>query len=209
MRRRAFCVRVLLPIVLGTPAPELYAADSMRCGSRLVSVEDRAAEILAACGEPDDREVHSYPGVADAREIAEVERWTYNFGPNQLLHVLKLRHGRLVDIETDGYGFRPGQADRCDPSALVEGLSRFRLVRSCGPPLTRRNLGYVQTYRPLPRDPYAGPRSRGTRGGYAVEVHREEWVYNFGSRYLLKIVTIEDGVVTEVDNGDRGFDPRP
>lgn len=198
------CVRILVLIVFGAFGLDADAADSMRCGSRLVAVEDRAAEILAACGEPDFREVYSYPGAEEANVIGDVEQWTYNFGPNQLLRVLKLRNGRLVDIESDGYGFRPDAAARCDPSALVGGLSKFRLVRTCGEPLTRRNLGYVQTPRPL-RGGQAGgyPRPRRT---YAVEVYREEWVYNFGSRYLLKIVTIEDGVVSDVQNGDRGFD---
>ncbi|MGQ0619607.1 MAG: DUF2845 domain-containing protein [Panacagrimonas sp.] len=191
--------------VLAAPGFESRAGDSMRCGSRLVSVEALAAEILSACGEPDFRDVFPYPGVEGPGVIADVEQWSYNFGPNQLLRVLKLRNGRLIDIESDGYGFRRDAASRCDPSALVDGLSKFRLVRSCGEPLTRRRLGYVQT-QPRHRD-RSGGHSR-PRRSYPIEVYREEWVYNFGSRYLLKIVTLEDGVVADVQNGDRGFDRR-
>ena len=38
-------------------APSVQAADSMRCGGRLVSVEDRAAELRSLCGAPNYRDV--------------------------------------------------------------------------------------------------------------------------------------------------------
>lgn len=192
-------------LVLATPGFQAGAADSMRCGSRLVAVEALAAEILGACGEPDFRDVFSYPGIDGPGVIADVEQWTYNFGSNQLLRVLKLRNGKLTDIESDGYGFNRGAQTRCDPSTLGDGLSKFRLLRTCGEPLTRRRLGYVQTVPRRHRDHGSDARSRRR---YPTEVYREEWVYNFGSRYLLKIVTLEDGVVAEVQNGARGFNPR-
>ena len=83
------------------------AADSMRCGDRLVTDGAPAVLVRALCGEPDARErwpVHAYRDglhhVAD-----DAEQWTYNFGSSRLLHVLQFRRGRLVAIETDGYGF--------------------------------------------------------------------------------------------------------
>lgn len=177
----------------------------MRCGSRIVSVEARAAEVLAACGEPQFRDVFSVPAPRRAGEIAEVEQWTYNFGRNQLLHVLKLRHGRLVDIRTDGYGFAPAAYPRCAPNRIVDGLSKYRLLASCGEPLTRRDVGFVTALKPRHRREYGGLST--SRGHYPVEVYREEWVYNFGSNAFLKIVTLDDGAVSEVENGERGFNP--
>jgi len=107
-------------LAVGTGA---QAGDSMRCGSRIVSVEARAADVLAACGEPDFRDVYSYPGPASSSEIADSEQWTYNFGRNQLLQVLKLRNGRLVDIRTDGYGFPQDSTRGCASDDIVDGLS--------------------------------------------------------------------------------------
>ncbi|MGQ0697071.1 MAG: DUF2845 domain-containing protein [Panacagrimonas sp.] len=182
------------------------AADSIRCGSRIVSVEARAADILAACGQPDYRDVFSYPGPGASNEIADSEQWTYNFGSNQLLRVLKLRNGRLIDIESDGYGFPKAGSGRCSPTSIVDGLSKYRLVTSCGEPLTRRTVGFVNALKPAHQRRYGGFST--SRGYYSVEVFREEWVYNFGSRYLLKVVTLEDGMVAEVENGERGFNPR-
>lgn len=32
------------------------------------------------------------------------EEWTYNFGPHRLIHVLHFENGRLVRVQTRGYG---------------------------------------------------------------------------------------------------------
>ncbi|MGH8516325.1 MAG: DUF2845 domain-containing protein [Panacagrimonas sp.] len=193
-------------LLLGPALPRAMASDSMRCGSRIVTVEARAADVLAACGEPDFRDVYSYPGPRVPGEVSDVEQWTYNFGRNQLLHVLRLRHGRLVDIRTDGYGFAPGSTRRCAADSILEGLSKYRLLANCGEPFTRRTVGYVNTLQPRHRHRHGGFTT--SHGHIPVEVFREEWIYNFGSSHFLKVVTLEDGVVAEVDNGERGFNPR-
>lgn len=198
---------VMLALLLGTAPGAARAGDAMRCGSRIVTVEARAADILAACGEPDYRDIYSWPAPRVAGEVADVEQWTYNFGRNQLMQVLKLRHGRLVDIRADGYGFPRGATpQRCDSGAIVEGLSKYRLLASCGEPFTRRTVGYVTSLQPRHRYRTGGWTT--SHGHIPVEVYREEWVYNFGSSQFLKVVTLEDGVIAEVDNGERGFNPR-
>ena len=200
----AFALLSLL--LLGTPPSPARAGDSMRCGSRIVTVEAHAADILSACGEPAFRDVFSYPAPSVPGEVSDAEQWTYNFGRNQLLHVLRLRHGRLVDIRTDGYGFARSAPPRCDAEALAEGLSKYRLLASCGEPFTRRTVGYVTALQPRYRRRAGGWTT--SHGQIPVEVYREEWVYNFGANQFLKVVTIEDGAVAEVDNGGRGFNPR-
>jgi hypothetical protein len=194
----------VLLIVLAALVPPASAADSMRCASRIVTVEARAAEVIAACGMPAFRDAYPLPGF-DPRGIAEVEQWTYNFGRNQLLHVLRLRHGRLVDIRTDGYGFAPGSL-RCDANAIVDGLSKYRLLTACGEPLTRREIGRVVSLQPRHRHRHGGFTT--SRGHVPIEVWREEWVYNFGPNAFLKVLRIEDGMVTQVENGERGFHAR-
>jgi hypothetical protein len=200
----SFARCALLALLLLTAAQSGWAGDSMRCGSRLVAVEARAAEVLAACGEPHFRDVFTYPGATAPGEIAGVEQWVYNFGPNQLLRILKIRDGQLIDIETDGYGFSSGGDGRCSSSDIIEGQSKYRLLRACGEPFTRRTLGYVSSVGE--RGTYVGPGGKRRRNFFPTEVYREEWVYNLGSRQFLRVVTLEDGVVTEVENGARGFD---
>lgn len=187
------CLLLASLFVWASPAG---AAGSLRCGSRLVSEGDRAADLLAACGEPAFRDAWGQPQ-AHGNILADTEEWTYNFGPHQLLRVLRLRNGRIVEIGADGYGFYESAARRCDSGELVPGLSKFRLLTSCGEPLTRKSIGLL-------RSPGRGlPPSY--RNAYEA-VYREEWVYNFGSRYLMRILTLEDGRIVDVENGGRGFD---
>lgn len=178
----------------------------MRCGSKLVTVGESAAEILSACGEPDFRDVPSVGGSHSPGFVNDAERWTYNFGPNKLLHVLHVRFGRLSKIETEGYGFLSASPGECGPHSIIDGLSKFELLERCGRPFTQRDIGFVTALKPGRRIRIGGYSEQSHH--YPVEVFREEWTYNFGSRYFLRIVTIEDGTVVRVENGDRGFTPR-
>lgn len=186
---------VLAPLLAASgPAA---AAGAMRCDARIVDEGTRAAVVLAACGEPDYRDVWQRGGEGDPGGGAE--DWYYDFGPSQLLRILRLRDGRVAEIETDGYGLPPGPGT-CAPLAIVEGLSEYRLLRLCGAPLSRRSQEVLVPWTHRPGDaPVA-------RAGAWQPVHREEWVYNFGARHLLRIVTLEDGRVSDVQNGERGFD---
>jgi hypothetical protein len=198
---------VALAIALIAPAPA-HGADSMRCGSRLLSVEARAADLIATCGEPAYRDVWTFQQGQTRNWVSDMEEWYYNFGPSQLLRIVKLRNGRVVAIDSDGYGFVPPRDARCEPSSLVEGLSKYRLLQACGEPMTRRAFN---AYKPLrgasPR--YQGNGNHYHRDEYLIPVYREEWVYNFGSRYLMRRVRLENGRVSEVENGERGSDTRP
>jgi hypothetical protein len=88
-------------------------ADSMRCGSRLVTDGDPIAKVEALCGPPagiERREIvrsysyHRGIPVRGSFEVA-VEFWTYNFGPNKLMYRLRFEDGLLVDVGTLGHGF--------------------------------------------------------------------------------------------------------
>lgn len=74
-------------------------ADTLRCGSQLVSVGDRAAEVLHKCGEPGARDVLGYKRSANRREEVQVEEWVY--GPsNGMYRYLRFEGNRLVNIES-------------------------------------------------------------------------------------------------------------
>lgn len=74
-------------------------AESMRCGSALVSVGDRAFEVEQRCGQPKYRDVLGYSlGEYDRREF-RIEEWVY--GPNNgMLYILTFEANRLRSIET-------------------------------------------------------------------------------------------------------------
>jgi hypothetical protein len=74
-------------------------AETLRCGSQLVSLGDRAFEVLRKCGEPQYRDRIGYTlGSYDRREL-KLEEWVY--GPNNgMLNILTFEGNRLTSIET-------------------------------------------------------------------------------------------------------------
>ena len=89
------------------------AADSMRCGTKLMTDGDPASKVEAYCGPLESierreilRNYGYHPGYAinSAYEVS-VEIWTYNFGPNKLLRRLRFEGDELVDIHVEGYGY--------------------------------------------------------------------------------------------------------
>ncbi len=93
------------------------AADSFRCGTRLVTDGDSIDKVEALCGRPTDiqyreilaRPVRWYRGrpyyLSYEPVPVPVEVWTYNLGPQKLMRRLKFEDGLLVDVETLGHGY--------------------------------------------------------------------------------------------------------
>ncbi len=185
--------------LLGSGVSPARADDTLRCGSRLVSVDALTAQVAATCGEPTYRDRWYYnPALADSGYAPDIEVWTYNFGSSRLLQVLKFRNDRLVDVQTDGYGFSDTDG-HCGPSAIVVGMSKYRLLAQCGEPASKRAEQVLQGF--------AVPRDARQYGYNPVRpVYLEHWVYNFGSSSLLRDVTLQNGRVSDVDSGTRGFD---
>ncbi len=169
-------------------------AAALRCGSRAISTGAHITEVLDACGEPSYRDQWQvfYPYLLSHGLPGGRETWYYNFGPSRLLYVLEFQRGRLQEEGTDGYGFHPPSEAGCEPLALAAGLSKYRLLEFCGEPQ------YKQGYATL-RPQFVS----GVLVGH-IQVLREEWFYDFGSRRLRRIVIVENGVVSDVQTGSYG-----
>ncbi|CAH0227297.1 DUF2845 domain-containing protein [Pseudomonas mediterranea] len=77
--------------------PYASAADTLRCGSQLISVGDRSSEVLQKCGQPVARDDLGYKRSVNRREEYPVEEWTY--GPNSgMYQFLRFEGNRLVQI---------------------------------------------------------------------------------------------------------------
>ena len=91
--------RVLFSLTLTLIAGQAWAADTLRCGSQLISVGDRSGEVLQKCGEPVSRDLLGYKRSADRREEFQVEEWTY--GPNGgMYQYLRFEGNRLKQISS-------------------------------------------------------------------------------------------------------------
>lgn len=86
-----------LALTLGCTA-SLAQAETLRCGSQLVSVGDRSFEVEQKCGEPALRDLVGYTlGPVERREL-KIEEWVY--GPSSgMLTILTFEGNRLTRIE--------------------------------------------------------------------------------------------------------------
>ena len=78
---------------------------------------------------------------------------------------------------------------RCKSALLTEGDTTAELLLRCGQP---------------PRN--ADPR-RFEENGFGARMtvkYAERWTYNFGRSEFMQFVTVENGVITEIEDGPRG-----
>lgn len=183
---------LLLLVLAGLLAADAGFAASMRCSDGIVNRGDSAAQLRRRCGEPDH--IASWPA---SPPLAAGAVWFYNDGPSRLLRVLRLRAGRLVAVQSEGYGFRAPERPVCTPDAARRGWSAYRLLALCGAPDAREVVGTLLTAR---RD---GPTSRLLLEGQRA-VHRQRWRYDFGPRHLPREYTLDNAIVTEVRTLPRG-----
>jgi hypothetical protein len=116
--------RLLTPLLLSAIALSSTStafADTMRCGSRLVSEGETRSAVQSKCGDPADvqtrtilrRPYYDFHGriVYFGEGLVEVpvEIWTYNFGPYKLMRRVRFVDGLVDEIETLGHGYREPQ----------------------------------------------------------------------------------------------------
>jgi hypothetical protein len=93
------------------------AAESMRCGSKLVTDGDTMDKVRQLCGEPSAisrTEIMRIPqvwiggrpyAVSNEAVAVPVETWTYNFGKYKLMRRVRFEDGVLTKIETLEHGY--------------------------------------------------------------------------------------------------------
>lgn len=92
---RVLAITLLLALA---GAAFLVQADTLRCGSQLVSLDDRRFEVLQKCGEPAFRDLIGYSLGPNERREYQIEEWVY--GPdNGMLSILTFEGTRLRAIE--------------------------------------------------------------------------------------------------------------
>jgi len=90
---------LFLSLLVSLLASTATHAQTMRCGSELVSVGNRGFEILRKCGEPAYKDVVGYTLGSTQRIELRIEEWVY--GPkNGMQHILRIEGNRLVSIES-------------------------------------------------------------------------------------------------------------
>lgn len=82
-------------------------ADTFRCpNGNLLSTGDSISEAFVKCDPPGFKvkRTESEDTSRGRVRYVEVEEWTYNEGPNTLVHYLTFRDGVLVQVRTGSFG---------------------------------------------------------------------------------------------------------
>jgi len=162
-------------------------AQTLRCGSRLVTRDDYDFQVRERCGDPfwiENRyevTIAGHDSAFETRTGNVYTAWYYNFGPTRLMVRLLFRDGRMVGEQTLGYGLNdPGS--ECGPAKMTRGLSSGELIAYCGEPLSRHDIP-VEV---IQRDSNAFERR--------VEVSQQEWIYDLGGDFLYALSLINGRV---------------
>lgn len=77
------------------------AADTLRCGSKIVKTGMTMAEVERYCGKPSSSEVEEHDVRAGNRVVGttQLHIWTYNRASGQKAAVLEFDQDRLLSIE--------------------------------------------------------------------------------------------------------------
>ncbi len=195
--KRRLISLMMLVLGLSFASPPLLA---MRCGTELISEGDLALELRKHCGEPDwiDRQyeeiVYDEEGDFEHRIANVIERWVYNFGPNQFMRFVLIRNNRVAQITTGDYGFTmPKSPPRCDSRVFSLGMSLLEVQGKCGKPDS-----VSQRHETITR-----PLAKGVRGKSTVTI--DEWIYNLGPQRFVRILVFRNGRLTKVETGGKGF----
>ena len=164
------------------------AADSMRCDGSLVRTGDRMFDVRRACGEPDVAVTLHSVLTTTAGLVPFEEEWQYNFGSQRLIRFLHFQNGRLTQIRSGGRGFLRSTGDGCRPAALQTGMSQLELVARCGEPEVIETRVTARSYQLAP-------------GGvlFPVGIPAEEWFYPFDETRFVRVVTLVNGRVVDID----------
>lgn len=100
---KRFLIQALILGVSVSPA----RADNFRCpNGSIVSTGNSISEVMVKCDPPTNviRRSEGKDTSWGRVRYVEAEEWTYNEGPNTLVHYLIFRDGILVEVRTGTFG---------------------------------------------------------------------------------------------------------
>lgn len=94
---------LLLSLPLSLAAFSAQASSTMRCESRLVSVDATIQEVAAKCGAPASQQSLGFRQVVDYYGMVSdvpVEEWVYGPMRGGMTYYLRFEGGRLVNVDS-------------------------------------------------------------------------------------------------------------
>lgn len=102
----------------------------------------------------------------------------------------------------------PAGAFRCGNRLVTEGDSMGSVLVKCGSPDVKHvsrsetHTGYRERTVRVRRNMWV---TRGAADSATVQI--ETWIYNMGENRMTRVLTFEDGILTEIAAGDYGSGP--
>lgn len=99
-------IRVLILVCCSLAAQAAYA-DNFRCpNGSIVSTGDSISVVAVKCDTPSFVARREEPASSNRGKTVyiEVQEWTYNEGPNRLIHTLIFSNGILEAVQSGGFG---------------------------------------------------------------------------------------------------------
>ena len=101
----------------------------------------------------------------------------------------------------------PAHALRCDGKLVIKGMLQVEVLEHCGEPTAVRDRGFaVRAYTPLElmRRPHVEAVRFGP-GNFYEHLLVTEFIYNFGPSRLMRKLTFEGGVLTDIETLGYGY----
>jgi len=187
-------------LLLGLVATSGASTFDSVCGGRIISPGDTSADVIMKCVAPDWKESHREEIIEKVDKdttrkiINTIEEWTYNFGPNVFMRIIKFKDGRVVEAGLGGYGYPKDGTNEftCEEKIVSIGDSKADVFMKCGRPSWTNK--YEEKFREILDD----TRER------IVSADIEEWTYNFGPNKFLRIFKFRNGRVVDIKTGGYG-----
>lgn len=113
MKTRHLCLALIAALsLMGVAEP----ASALRCSTKIIDNGSTKAEVREFCGEPTCTRKPPTVFVRKAGiyvPMAADEEWVYNFGPTQFIQLIRFYYGKVVFIQSAGYGWT-GERDCAD-----------------------------------------------------------------------------------------------
>jgi hypothetical protein len=102
----------------------------------------------------------------------------------------------------------PALGFRCGTKVVSIGDTKAEVINKCGEPDDVQVWEVERGRKRYYKSPETPDTTRGTSGkSYSSKVHVvvEEWLYNRGRHKFLRFLRFENGRLTKIEIGDRGF----
>ena len=166
------------------------------CGNGRAGIGDSKYEIRQKCGEPaykDQTQVGRFRQIEEPfeQDFVHIEYWLYNFGPTQLVKVVIFEEGKVIGTHEYGYG---KSSTKPDFDKIVEiGFPTVMVLFHYGPPTDKEERIDTSVI------------SLKSGGTLTKKVFVEEWTYNLGPSYFLRVYRFESGILKRIEQDNRGF----